>query len=66
MEYYSVIYHNGKTEYISSIVKAESHFDAKRKAEEDVKDWDGFSVWNVRWLDKKRIEAGEVVFCMMA
>lgn len=66
MEFYCIVYHNGKSEYIASIVKAESHIHAERKAGEDVKLWVGFSIWSVTWLDKSRIEAGEVVFCLAA
>lgn len=63
MEYYSLIYGNKEGDCICSIVKAESHFAAERKANEDVKKWEGFHVYSVNWLDKKRIDGGEVVFC---
>ena len=63
MEYYSVIYINKQGDTVTGVVKAESHLEAERKAKDDVKAWDGFSVYSVNWLDKKRIEDGEVVFC---
>lgn len=63
MEFYCIVYYNGKSEYIVSIVISESHILAERKAEENVSLWEGFSVWGVTWLDKAKIEAGEVVFC---
>ena len=62
MEFYCIVYHND-SEYIVSIVKSESHILAERKAEENVKLWEGFNVWSVTWLDKAKIESGEVVFC---
>jgi len=63
MEYYILIYINKQGDTITSLVKAESHFHAKRASEKDVKLWEGFHVYSVNWIDKKRVDAGEVVFC---
>lgn len=63
MEYYSLIYLNKQGDTIVSIVKADSHLHAKRKAKEDVNLWEDFHVYSVTWLDKDKIESGKVVFC---
>ena len=47
MEYYGLIYCNKQGDCVYSIVKAESHIIAERKAKEDVKKWGGFSVCGV-------------------
>jgi len=63
MEYYSIIYANKKLETVVSFVKAEHYFAAEDKAKEDVQNWPHYHVYSIHLLDKKRIEAGEVVFC---
>lgn len=63
MEYYSIIYANKKLETIVSFVKAEHYFAAEDKAKEDVQNWPHYRVYSINWLDKKRVDAGEVVFC---
>lgn len=59
---YGLIYANNHGDYISSVLLAESHFDAERKALEDVKKWDGFHVYSVNFLDKSKLDASEIVF----
>lgn len=61
-EYYSILYHNKDTgEDVVSIVKAESHHHAEIAAKEDIKKWQGFTLCDVAWRDKKRENGGEAV-----
>ena len=70
MNYYMILFYKpdpenkpyGRT-YQVLLVKAPSRFDAERKAEEELKKWNGWQMDDgaVHYLDAARIDAGEVV-----
>ena len=62
-EFYTVCYHNTeRDDYVYLILKANSHFEAERKAEAELKRWRGHTLHSVSWADKNKIESGEPVF----
>lgn len=60
MEYYIVIFHKDG-HYDMLLVKADSHFAAKGKGEEEVTGWPGYNLHDVIWINKKYIERGDLV-----
>ncbi|TET45061.1 MAG: hypothetical protein E3J66_00090 [Dehalococcoidia bacterium] len=59
---YGLVYGNEKKDYLYLIVQADSEILARRKAEEDVVKWKGFSILSVNFLSVEGLKAGNVVF----
>lgn len=62
MNLYGLVYGNDTNDFLYLIVKAESHILATREAEENVKQWEGFRVLSVNFINGPKLESGEVVF----
>lgn len=59
---YSLIYTNNRGDRVHQIVLADNYFIAQNIALEDVKQWEGFRVCTVEFLNKNGLETGEVTF----
>jgi hypothetical protein len=59
VEFYVLIYLDEDDEPAVFFVAAESHFDAQRIAEKDVKQWEGYRVYSVNHVRKEKILSGE-------
>lgn len=57
---YNLIYTNGH-DFLYFIVIADNWFAAEKIAKGDVKQWDGFHVYAVNYLNRTALDAGEVV-----
>lgn len=65
LQYYSAVYWREEDEMCAvCILKAEDYWQAVEMALEDVKKWEGYVLWGnaVTFLDKAKIESGEVVY----